>query len=148
MAHVKVFVRSMYNYDVDAASDASGLLCEDASLTHQSFAEECDINTIIRRFGLSGELPEGNVAPTYQTFDGVFDFQSAMNAVAVARESFDLMPAEVRARFHNDPQQFVVFCSDEANRDEAMKLKLVLPKAVEAPPAPLLVKVVPDEAPK
>jgi len=129
----KVFVRSEYNYDRDKASDESGLRCEDLSLTKQSFAEECDINTIVRRFGISGELPQNVVMPTYQDFEGVFDFQTAMNAILQANESFMSMPAEVRARFNNNPALFVDFCSDDANMEEAIKLGLVVKKRQDAP---------------
>lgn len=143
---MKPFVRSAFNYDTDKVSDETGLSCGEPSLAHQSFAEEVDINTIIRRFGLNGELPTGLVPPTYATFDGVHDFKSAMDAIAQANEAFDAMPAEVRSRFHNDPQEFVVFCSQEANREEAMKLKLVLPKAVELAAKPIRVEVIPPES--
>ena len=46
---VPVFLRAFNNYDMGAVSDETGLRCEDASLTKQSFAEECDINTIVRK---------------------------------------------------------------------------------------------------
>lgn len=122
-----MFLRTEFNYDRDAASLESGLRCDDVSLAKQSFADEADINTIVRRFGLTGQLPSGVEAPTYGDFVGVFDFHSAMNAVAQARESFDKLPADVRYRFNNDPGQLVDFCSDEANRAEAEKLGLVVP---------------------
>lgn len=122
------FVRNPYNYDRDRASDDAGLRCDDLSLCKQSFAEEVDINTIVRRFHLTGELPTDVRAPQYVDFEGVFDFHSAMNAVARAGESFDRMPAHVRARFHNSPAEFVDFCSDAANRSEAVKLGLVFDK--------------------
>lgn len=120
-----VFVRSAYNYDGDLASLEAGLSCADKSLAVQSAAEECDINTIVKRFGLTGQLPSGVRAPTYGDFTEVVDFQTAMNAIATARESFDTLPAHVRARFQNDPAAFVDFCSDDANRAEAVKLGLV-----------------------
>lgn len=125
------FVRSAYNYDMSAASVDAGLLCEDVSLAKQSFAEESDINTIVRRFRISGELPVNVRMPTYGDFTGVSDFHSAMNAVALAHEAFDAMPAEIRSRFHNDPQEFVAFCSDDSNMDEARKLGLVPAAEVE-----------------
>lgn len=128
------FVRNPYNYDRDVASFATGLFCEDVSLTKQSFAEECDINTIVRRFNLTGQLPDNVGAPTYADFDEVYDFHTAMNAVAKAQEAFDEMPAAVRARFNNDPASFVDFCSDDANRSEAEKLGLVFAKAAEIAP--------------
>lgn len=122
------FVRNPYNYDVNEASDASALLCEDPSLAQQSMLEESDINTIVRRFGLTGELPQNLRAPTYGDFSGVFDYQSALNAIMDAEDAFMELPAEIRARFGNDPGAFVDFCSDENNRSEAEKLGLVVPK--------------------
>lgn len=100
--------------------------------TKQEFKAECDINEIMRRFGKTKELPVGTRAPTFGDFSQVMDFQSAMNAIAGARESFDTLPAVVRKRFNNDPQEFVVFCSDEANKAELQKLGLVVPQVVQA----------------
>lgn len=119
------FVRNPYNYDMNAAGNESGLKCLDLSLTKQSFLEETDINTIVNRFHLTGELPTNIRMPTYGDFTGVHDFHTAMNAVAVARESFDAMPADIRARFHNSAEEFVDFCSDDANIPEARKMGLV-----------------------
>lgn len=134
--HEVPFLRSSFNYDTDAASRESGLRCSDVTLAKQSFQEECDINVIVRRFGLTGQLPTGVRAPTYGDFSDVVDFHTAMNAVAQAGEAFDRMPAEIRARFHNSPQEFVEFCSQESNREEASKLGLVVPKAAELVSAP------------
>lgn len=134
-----MFIRTEHNYDMNAAGDESGLRCDDPSLTKQSFREESDINVIVARFNLTGQLPVGIRMPSYGDFADVFDFQTAMNAIAHANEAFDAMPAGVRARFHNDPAEFVAFCSDQANREEAEKLGLVMPKAAalaaEAPTA-------------
>lgn len=116
-------------------SDATGLDCSvEPSLTKQAFAEECDINTIVRRFGITGQLPENVRMPTYGDYTGVVDFKTAMDAMALARESFEAMPAHVRERFDNDTQKFVEFCSDEKNRDEAISLGLVPAKPVQESP--------------
>lgn len=125
------FVRSAYNYDMNQAGDESGLKCEDPSLTKQSFLEESDINTIVRKFGVTGDMPSNVRMPTYGDFTTVHDFKSAMDSIALANESFDQMPAEVRARFHNDPQEFLQFCSDENNRQEAERLGLVSAEALK-----------------
>ena len=85
----------------------------------------------MERFGLTGELPTDVRMPQYADFEQAFDYHTAMNAVVAARESFDQMPAHVRARFNNDPAAFVDFCADESNRDEAVKLGLVPPPKVE-----------------
>lgn len=130
------FVRSAYNYNRDEASDESALECPEPSLTKQEFVEECDINVIIKRFGLGMELPENARVPVNSEFEEVFDFQSAMNAVVNAREQFMLFPAHVRARFHNDPAEMIDFVSNAENRDEAIKLGLVprprTPEEIEA----------------
>lgn len=121
-------VRSAYD-SFDAMSLETGLECKDESLAQQHFKEECDINEIVRRFGLTGEMPENVRLPVSGDFTGIVDFQTALNAVVEAQESFMALPAEVRARFANDPQRLMEFLADEKNRDEAVKLKLVNPKA-------------------
>src|SRR5262245_32664589 len=108
----EVFLRSPYNYDMDLASLESGLECKDESLTQQQFAEESDINTIVERFGLSGELPSIVSLPSYGDFTGISDFQSAMNAVVAAEKSFMELPAKLRARFDNDPQKLLEFVAN------------------------------------
>lgn len=141
------FLRTGYNYDREKASNESGLDCSgDPGETQQSFREECDINTIIYRFGLAGELPVGLRAPTYGDFTGVNDYQSALNAVIAADEAFMEMPANVRARFNNSAAAFVEFCSDDKNRDEAVKLGLVLPQAQELVQASVPAKQDPPKA--
>jgi len=125
-----VFCRSPYNYDMDLASDKAGLSCDDPSLTQQQFKEESDINTIVDRFMKSGVLPNPVNMPQYMDYEGVFDYQSAMNAVRSADEQFLRMDAKVRARFNNSPQEFLSFFADPANTDEAIRLGLAVPKPV------------------
>ena len=59
-----------------------------------------------------------------------------MNMIARAHESFDALPADVRARFGNDPGAFVEFCSDEKNlpamREMGLAVKAVQEALVEA----------------
>lgn len=131
-----VFLRTPYNYDTLEASDASGLECPEPTLAQQNAKDECDINTIVRRFGLTGELPNNVRMPKYGDFTNVGTYQEAMNAVIAANESFMQLPAEVRLRFNNDAGAFVDFCSDDRNRAEAEKLGLVQPKAADTNPAP------------
>jgi hypothetical protein len=138
---MKVFLRAPYNYDVDVASDQSGLVCpKEDGVTQQQFRDECDINTIVARFGLTGELPGDYRAPVSGDFVGIHDFHSAMNAVRAADESFMEMPAALRVRFGHDPQRLIDFLSDVNNRAEAIKLGLIpapveVPREVVVPPA-------------
>ncbi|WNK13017.1 MAG: internal scaffolding protein [Microvirus sp.] len=119
------FVRQPYNYDVDQASEDSGLSGFDAGFTQQSFKDECDINEIVRRFGLTGQLPEDLRVPVSGDFTGVSDFATAMLAVRQAQEGFNALPGALRARFSNDPQRLLDFMEDGSNLEEAVKLGLV-----------------------
>lgn len=130
------FVRNPYNYDMNAAGDESGLECTDPTLAQQQYKEESDINTIVKRFTLTGQLPQNVRMPEYADFTENLNFHDAMNAIVAAREAFDQMPADVRARFHNDPGEFVDFTNDRNNLAEARKLGLV--PAEELAPIPTL----------
>lgn len=130
-----VFLRTEHNYDRDAASEASGLKCLDKSLTQQQFLEECDINTIVKRFGLTGEMPGAVRAPGYGDFSQVKDFRQALDLVRAGEEAFMQYPAELRARFENDPGKFLAFFELDANRAEAERLGLTLARPPAVPPA-------------
>lgn len=126
------FLRSTYNYDMNEAGDESGLKCEDPSLTQQHQAEETDINYIVNRYLRTGELQQRSLPPMQGDFTEAPDMQTAMNLVVEARNAFMEQPADVRARFGNDPVEFVNFCSNEKNRDELRKMGLWSPEAVAA----------------
>lgn len=143
-----VTVRGGYAYDADAVSRETGVSFVDAQdMAIQSAKEECDINVLVKRFGVTGQLPTGVRPPTYGDFTGVMDYQQAQNALIVAKQAFMQMPAQVRARFGNDPGEFVKFCSDEKNVDEMRKLGLAVPKKEPEPEKVMKVEVVEPAAP-
>jgi len=122
--------------------------------TVQASKEEADINTIVKRFGLTGTLPQNVRTPLSGDFTNAIDFRTAMDAVVAAERSFAAMPAEVRKRFGNDPAEFVDFTTavgpdgSLSNIEEMRRLGLAIPaKPPEKAPEPLLVKVVPEVAP-
>lgn len=93
--------------------------------TQQQFKEECDINTIARRFGLTGMLPAARRLPSFGDFTGVSDYQSALNQVMAADEAFLTLPSAVRERFGHNYQALLDFLGDEGNRQEAIDLGLL-----------------------
>lgn len=131
MSKNTVFLRTPYNYDKDAASNESGLHCEDASLAQQHYKEECDINTILQKFNITGLLPEHTLSPRYGDFTGIGDYHTAMNRVLAVQDEFEALPAQIRARFDNDPAQLIEFLENSDNRPEAEKLGLVEKATVE-----------------
>ena len=132
------FLRTPYNYDTDAASNESGLHCEDVSLAQQHFKDECDINNILRQFNITGLLPENTLSPQYGDFTGVQDYHSALNQVIAAEDEFMALPATLRARFNNDPAKLIEFLNNPENKNEAVSLGLInnpaeMPQVVELP---------------
>ncbi len=125
MTKKAIFLRTPYNYDTDAASNESGLACEEPTLAQQHYKEECDINTILQKFSITGILPEAPLSPRYGDFSGISDYHTALNRVIAAQDEFDGLPAQIRARFDNDPAKLIEFLDDEANRPEAEELGLV-----------------------
>lgn len=147
---MKPFIRSAYNYDMRTASLASATTNDSPTLTQQSHSIETDINVLVRRFGLTGQISGVSRPPLESDFEvGVFDFQSAMNQIRSAQESFASMSSDVRRRFDNDPHLFVQFCSDPANLPELRKMGLAVPEVVPPPPPePMAVRIVNPEPPK
>jgi phage internal scaffolding protein len=125
------FIRSVYNYDRDVASDEAALVIEGESKTVQSQAEDADINTIVKRFGITGVLPENVRTPTYGDFVQIDDYRTAVHVVMDAEREFLKIPAGLRARFENDPQQWIDFVMNPDNVDEAVKLGFVVKREVD-----------------
>jgi phage internal scaffolding protein len=122
---IKVFVRNPYNYDMALASQESGLECQDPSLAQQHMKDECDINVIVERFGVTGQLPVAPLEPSYGDFSGVGDYHTALNAIKAADTAFMGLPAKLRAKFDHDPNALLQFLQNEQNRDEAIMLGLI-----------------------
>jgi len=82
------FIRTPYNYDTDNVSQATGMDCGPETKTQQQFRDEVDINTIVERFGQSGELPPTMQFPEAQEFAETFDFQTAITAARILSRIF------------------------------------------------------------
>lgn len=136
MAIPKVVLHAPGNYDPELWSQLTALHMVDEytgevleSLTEQSFKDECDINVIVERFGLTGELPENVKVPVSGDFTDVVDYQTALNAVIAADAAFMELPAKVREEFGHDPQKLMDFVANDKNREKAEELGLVAKRA-------------------
>lgn len=103
------------------------------SLTKQEFAEENDINFIVKRAQVTGELPLNMKAPVYGDFSEVPDYQSALNIVNEAQEAFQSLSSAIRERFSNNPAMMLDFLADPRNIKEAVELGLIAPPTVTVP---------------
>lgn len=133
MSKNKPFLRTAYNYDTDEASAQSGLVCNEPTKAQQQFKDECDINNIVRRFGVTGMVNASTKVPNYGDFTGVSNYHQAMNVVAQANTAFHELPAHLRYKFGNDPGRLVDFLENDDNRKEAEELGLVNRKVDVSP---------------
>lgn len=138
-----VIFRTAYNPKVPETYLATILITGTETPTTQSHKEECDINTIVKRFGITGMVPQ-NLAPlTFGDFTNVGDFRSAMDALNDAKDRFMQLESRVRDRFGNSPQAFLEFCEErdkDGNRSNIAKMR-EWGLAVDPPKVPEVVPV-------
>lgn len=105
------------------------------SLTKQYFKDECDINKLVKKFcdvgSLHAQTLQGHASGQYGDFSEIPDYRSALDQVRRAGESFNALPAVVRARFQNDIAGFLDFCHDERNAEELRAMGLLKDPAPE-----------------
>lgn len=99
-------IRQIGKFDPREHSARFGLDTGDESLTQQQFAAECDVNNIVRKFGL-GNLPRTKKQAFYGDFTGISDYASAAEQLARTDAAFMELDPEVRLRFGNDPARFL-----------------------------------------
>lgn len=129
-------------FRVDVEYDAGG-----PSMTRQEFAEECDVNQIMRRFEETGVLPGPvGAAPVYLDLANVpSNLQEALNVMIEGEEAFMRLPALVRKEFDNDALQFMDFAVKPENLAKMREWGLA--PGEQAPPVPVRVEVVSPPAP-
>lgn len=127
-------------FDTVGNSGDDGVLCEDESLTVQAPKDDVDINTIVKRYLRTGEMP-GVRQGVFADISELTDLADAMQMVNEAEQLFMELPAEVRKEFDNDPRRLVEFAQNPANRDRAMELGLVdRPPVAPSQPDPVPAK--------
>lgn len=98
---------SLRSYDAKLHSFETSTNTGTETRVQQHFAEEVDINTIMRRYGVTRELPLGPATGIYGDFTGIADYADAVERVRGAQERFMALPADVRERFDNDPANLI-----------------------------------------
>lgn len=131
MSHLKpvsdVVIRSTYSPKVEVNMDNF-----EPTLTKQCFQEECNIDSILAKYSNTGvidhlKMTQGN----YGDFLDVQDYHTSVNQVVEAQEMFMSLPAQLRARFQNDPGMFLDFVSKDENQLEMAKLGLLKPEVAQ-----------------
>lgn len=100
--------------------------------TKSEFADEANINNIVKRCINGAAMPTGSRTPLFGDFSDVADFTSAQTLIAEANAEFEQLPSDVREKFGNDVSALMDFLDDENNLDEAIELGLA-PKPESEP---------------
>jgi len=105
-------------------------------MTKQSFRDECNINKIMDKFQRTGLINHYAAhAPEYMDIDPL-NYHQAMNIIADANTMFEELPASVRAKFKNSPEEFLEFTSNPENIEELRKMGLAKPQVPTPTPTP------------
>lgn len=91
------------------------------SMTQQHFTDECDVNQILKKFIQTGILD--TIGPgVYADISDLGDYRESLEMIRNADEMFAGLPSRIRARFENDPAQYLAFVQDPKNLDEGIEL--------------------------
>lgn len=98
------------------------------SLTRQADKDDCDINVITRRYGITertAELLERFRGSTFGDVSEVPDYRTALEIVRHADAEFSQLPVDVRTYFDNDAGRFLRAVEDpEFRAGDGVKLGL------------------------
>ena len=100
--------------------------------TKSEFADEANINNIVKRCMNGAVMPTGSRTPLFGDFSDVADFTSAQTLIAQANAEFEQLPSDVREKFGNNVSDLMDFLDDDTNLDEAIALGLA-PKPESEP---------------
>lgn len=128
------FLKGLHGYSHRLASDDASSPGGGEQITQEHFEDEVDINTIVSRFGLTGQFPSSVTRGVYGDFSGISDYESAVETIDRTRARFMLLPPQLREQFDNDPGELVKFAATHSVEDlEALSAAPV----VDPAPAPV-----------
>lgn len=108
------------------------------SLTQQSDLNDSDINVLMARHAVTGQIPQLIQQGQYGDFTEITDYRQAQDAILAANQAFADVPAKLRERFDNDPAKFFDFVNDPDNLPEMRKLGLAQAEEIDNTPPPAL----------
>lgn len=107
------------------------------SMTDQSFEQETNANFIVRKFNKTRDVSLlKQRAGQYADVSEIGDLGDALMKIQYAKDSFATLPATLRKKFDNDPQEFINYLNNSENDQEAIELGLKIKKDVPVVPQP------------
>lgn len=94
-------------YDAKKHSEDTSIHTGSDSRVQQQYANEVDVNTIMKRYGITATAPLGPATGVYGDFTDIEDYESAVERIRGAEARFMALPAAVRERFGNNPGELI-----------------------------------------
>lgn len=104
-------------FDSEASGKRVQKVVDCPSMTRQADKDDCDINVIVRRFGITERTAELLERFRQSTFGDVSemptDYREALDLVREGQAQFASLPLHVRTYFDNKPELFLEAIHDE-----------------------------------
>lgn len=130
-----------WRHQYDAAADEieaknTLIIITEPSLTRTEFRDEVDLNVMMQRMGVTdGSIPP--LAPDeryFGDFTDAVDFRESLDRVREAEARFNALPADLRAKFANDPVELMKYVTNPENTLEAIELGLLSDTRIKTDP--------------
>ncbi len=108
------------------------LVFKDKTRTKQEMKDECDINAILKRHGITNVMVQGIQQAREYGIATSMTYKESMDIYTSALTMFANLPSAIRKRFNADPGEYLAFIEDPENRREAAELGLLSDEAVIA----------------
>jgi len=105
------------------------------SKTQRNTADAVNINSIMNKYRLTGTVLQRPDAPTFGDFTQCHDYFDAVMLVQQAEESFMTLDPNLRARFNNNPGEFLAALEDPSMKKELTELGVYVQNTAEPTPA-------------
>lgn len=110
-------------------------LNSESTKTQQQFAAQVNVNNIMNSYKKGNPIMHLNrIEGRYADMSQIGDYQSMLDTVIKARETFETLPSKLRNRFQNDPGKLIEFMNDPKNKEEGIKIGLFSKKDPEVNP--------------
>lgn len=96
----------------------------------QADRDKADLNVVVQQW-LRGEYVPPVTDPQFGDVTQFESYQEVLNHVVSVRQTFESLPAWLRAEFHNSEVEFVEYMSDPSTLEERVELGLTV---LESPP--------------
>lgn len=114
------------------------------SKTDETLLDEVNVNSIMAKFKKTGQLTHlSQRIMKYADMSNITTLGDALDIITKSREDFLQLPSEIRAKFGNDPIQFVEYVNNPENFEELTEMGLLTKETTK--PVEVIIKEKPTQ---